>query len=69
MYVGFECHKCEHRLYIDVDDFDVETFDRISNMDCPYCGEEGYENWIALGIVDIDMGNDGELDDEDDYEG
>lgn len=46
MYTVFICRKCEHELYVkDVEDMGKEL-GKITVMDCPECGEEGYDNWI-----------------------
>ena len=46
MYTVFICRKCEHELYVkDVEDMGAELGE-IAVMDCPNCGEEGYDNWI-----------------------
>lgn len=46
MYTVFICRKCEHNLYVEeVPDFG-EKLGKICVMNCPNCGEEGYENWI-----------------------
>lgn len=46
MYTVFICRKCGHNLYVEeVSDFG-KKLERIAEMDCPNCGEEGYENWI-----------------------
>jgi predicted RNA-binding Zn-ribbon protein involved in translation (DUF1610 family) len=53
--VVFKCHKCGHILILEVgEDYTVEklmnALGRISNKDCPNCGEEPYDNW-ALETV------------------
>lgn len=46
MYTVFVCRKCEHNLYVkEVSDFG-EKLGKIAIMDCPNCGEQGYNNWI-----------------------
>lgn len=46
MYTVFICRKCEHELYVkDVENMGKELGE-IAVMDCPNCGEEGYDNWI-----------------------
>jgi DNA-directed RNA polymerase subunit RPC12/RpoP len=42
--IVFKCKKCGHNLF--VGKTDKETLKKIMGMDCPNCGEEGYENWI-----------------------
>jgi len=55
MFIGFKCHKCEHILYFDEMDVDADAIDRLSEIECPNCGEEGYNNWIVIGRVDFDI--------------
>lgn len=49
--IKFKCRKCGHNLYITKGRY---TLDEITEMDCPECGEEGYENWILLGDGNYD---------------
>ena len=42
--VVFMCRKCGHLLFVTT--ITLEKFGEVSEMDCPNCGEEGYENWI-----------------------
>ena len=42
--VVFRCRKCEHILF--VDNICISRLKGIMSLDCPNCGEEGYENWI-----------------------
>lgn len=49
MYTVFICRKCGHELYVkDVKDMG-KKLGEIAVMDCPNCGEEGYDNWILSG--------------------
>jgi len=41
----FMCHKCQHHLYVEVDNY--KWLDDPAS--CPNCGEEGAENWFLLG--------------------
>lgn len=54
MYIVFSCRKCGHELYMDSynlrDSNAWRAFDKLSEHDCPACGEEGYENWILVGV-------------------
>jgi transcription elongation factor Elf1 len=54
--VVFKCRKCGHFLF--VGDISLTRFEKIANMDCPDCGEEGYENWILsrLGNYEEEYG-------------
>ena len=54
--VVFKCGKCGHFLF--VGDISLTRFEKIANMDCPACGEEGYENWILsrLGNYEEEYG-------------
>jgi DNA-directed RNA polymerase subunit M/transcription elongation factor TFIIS len=54
--VVFRCRKCEHLLF--VDNISIERLSEISKMDCPKCGEDGYENWILsrTGNYDEEFG-------------
>lgn len=65
MYLVFECRKCEHQLYVDVNSHVnlnlVNTIDNIANKyPCPNCGEEPYENWILVGSADSFPGDEEE---------
>lgn len=42
----FKCRKCNHHLFIDNCVISGESLAKLSNKDCPNCGEEGFENWI-----------------------
>lgn len=46
--VIFICRKCNHHLFLS--DPNLESLDKIANLDCPSCGEEGYENWVLSHI-------------------
>ena len=46
MYTVFICRKCGHNLYAEETPDFGEKLGRIAVMDCPTCGEEGYDNWI-----------------------
>ncbi len=51
------CGKCCHNVYLT-----NPTFERVASMaeySCPACGEEGYGNWVILGV--------GHLDEEEDH--
>lgn len=52
MYIVFECRKCGHRLYMDSYNMNWKKFKKLSERDCPACGEEGYENWILYNITE-----------------
>ena len=46
MYTVFICRKCGHNLYVEeVPDF-CKKLEKIAELDCPNCGEEGCKNWI-----------------------
>lgn len=45
-YIVFQCRKCKHLLF--VKNISVEKLEEVSKLDCPECGEEGYENWILV---------------------
>lgn len=66
--VNFVCRKCEHVLAMnpstkDADELMYMIF-KISNMDCPYCGEQSFENWV---LSEVTLG-DGETEEEEDNE-
>ena len=66
MYLVLQCHKCEHRIYIDVNNRVnlLKTLGNIAdNYDCPECGEEPYENWVLIGTAESFPGD--EEDDDD----
>ena len=56
--IFFTCRKCGHQLYLPIDklndtlDTVVNRLAKVSDMNCPSCGEEPYENWF-LDRVDI----------------
>lgn len=53
--VVFKCRKCGNILILEVtEDYTVnrltKALSRISNKDCPNCGEEPYENWFLEDV-------------------
>lgn len=49
--IYFHCRKCEHQVYLgfthDAQFKNViEGLQRVSELPCPACGEEAYDNWI-----------------------
>ena len=46
MYTVFICRKCGYNLYAEETPDFGEKLGKIAVMDCPTCGEEGYDNWI-----------------------
>ena len=64
MYIVFECRKCGHQLYMDAYNIGWKHFNKLAEKDCPQCGEEGYENWILLGISRTFPGDDADAEDE-----
>lgn len=52
MTVVFSCRKCGHLMYVPEDVLDVQLLNRLSEKNCPKCGEEGYENWILVAVKD-----------------
>lgn len=46
MYTVFICKKCGHNLYAEETSDFGEKLGKICVMDCPNCGEQGYDNWI-----------------------
>ena len=56
--VVFKCRKCGHILILEVtDDYTVDklthALSRISNKDCPNCGEDPYCNWLLDDVTFI----------------
>jgi transcription elongation factor Elf1 len=49
-YVVFECRKCGHNLYVENTEDVVKTIGKVSNSDCPSCGEEPDGNWALVGL-------------------
>jgi transcription elongation factor Elf1 len=49
-FIVFECRKCGHNLYVENTDDVVKTIGKVSNIDCPYCGEEPERNWLLVGL-------------------
>lgn len=50
-FVVFACRKCGHNLYAENTEDIFEKIGRVSNFDCPTCGEEPYENWVFVGLA------------------
>ena len=50
--VVFECRKCGHNLYFETKEDAVSKMVKISNLDCPRCGEEPDGNWILVGVCE-----------------
>ena len=51
----FQCRKCMHQLIVEVPDKMtkeelMQKFRKVSNLECPNCGEEPYENWVLLQV-------------------
>lgn len=56
----FMCHKCENEIVLTfAKDNDIaliaEQLHSVTMSDCPFCGEEPYENWI---LKEVDRGHD-----------
>jgi DNA replicative helicase MCM subunit Mcm2 (Cdc46/Mcm family) len=51
MYFVFMCRKCGHNLYVEENPNFLNRLGKIAVMDCPICGEEGYENWILSHVT------------------
>jgi len=51
--IVFECYKCQHRLHLGVEDIRrlLVNLEKLAEMDCPECGEEGHLNWKLSHIV------------------
>lgn len=49
-FVVFQCRKCEHNLYIENTDELFKKLGKVSNMDCPSCGEYDEGNWRLVGL-------------------
>ena len=64
MYVVFKCRRCEHQLYMLEQSLSVKALDKLSEHECPKCGEEGYENWILVGTAAKFPGEEDEDEDE-----
>lgn len=47
----FHCRKCEQGLELNwkmssgVENL-FQRLQKVSNLDCPHCGEEPYDNWV-----------------------
>ena len=47
----FKCRKCEHLLFVNkISNIKMEE---LLHMECPECGEEGYENWVLSRVGDF----------------
>jgi len=51
--VVIQCRKCGHLLYVDINDKLLKRLADIENIECPTCGEEGFENWVVRGVDDF----------------
>lgn len=49
-FIVFECRKCGHNLYVENTEDVVKAIGRVSNHDCPNCGEEPELNWLLVGL-------------------
>ena len=49
-FVVFQCRKCGHRLFVENTDEAIGKIGKVSNMDCPECGEEPEGNWVLVGL-------------------
>ena len=49
-FVVFECRKCGHNLYVENTDDIVKEIGKVSNSDCPSCGEEPDGIWVLVGL-------------------
>jgi hypothetical protein len=49
-FVVFECRKCGHNLYVENKEDIIKKIGMVSNLDCPYCGEQPDANWLLLGL-------------------
>lgn len=49
-FIVFECRKCGHYLYVENTEDAVRKIGRVSNLDCPNCGEEPDGNWVLIGL-------------------
>ena len=41
----FVCRKCEHHLFIEINDDFVRILKKLPKYECPSCGELGELNW------------------------
>lgn len=49
-FIVFECRKCGHQLYVENTEDVVAKIGKVSNYDCPNCGEEPDFNWLLIGL-------------------
>lgn len=49
-FVVFECRKCGHNLYVENTENLFKELGKVSNLDCPSCGEEPDRNWMLSGV-------------------
>lgn len=49
-FIVFKCRKCGHNLYVENTEDVVRTIGKVSNADCPHCGEEPDGNWVLVGL-------------------
>jgi DNA replicative helicase MCM subunit Mcm2 (Cdc46/Mcm family) len=57
--VVFECRKCGHNLYVENTENIVKAIGKVSNYDCPHCGEEPDGNWVLVGLRKTFPGDEG----------
>lgn len=48
----FVCNKCNHHLFIEINDEFIKILDKLSNYCCPACGTNRDLNWRFLKIGD-----------------
>lgn len=46
----FQCRKCYGYLVVNTDK-PLEDLQDVCEKDCPYCGEEPYQNWILSEVI------------------
>lgn len=51
-FVVFGCRKCDYRVYVEQAPNFHDKLYKLSGFACPFCGEEGLENWVLLGTAD-----------------
>ena len=49
-FVVFGCRKCGHILYVENTEDIFQNIGKVSNLDCPSCGEDPEGNWALIGI-------------------
>ena len=54
-HIIFKCRKCDGYLVVETNKL-LEDLQAVSEKDCPFCGEEAYQNWILSEVLIMEEG-------------